>query len=730
MDTDDVGDAQKILTSSSTRYETLKSGVRRAFGSEREVANISQNIVDNLAGAVRRAEVNKANLAFVNLLRANPKTTKDIGVKVREPKIVGTRLMKDMSEEAQLARSQGKKPKSLKVPMYERADRNVLTVFEDGKRLFVEFDDPTLAQVFKGSNKRELGSILRRMYAMNRFLGAMYTKLSPEFVIPNLFRDRSEAFVNNLSKMRGMQALKTLNPIEDMRVIRRNIFGGTADTPRQQELDRLYKQFVEDGGSTGGLGLDTIKDIEKRMDELSKKLNAPTKSKVKALNNLINNINEIVEDSTRFATYRNGLASGMTRDQAAFAARNSSFDPKLKGREGDALKAIYLFSNPAIQGAKNFLRSMKNPKVAASVGGGLVAITTALDKYNSMIDEDYRQKIPKWKLDKHLTIIKGKNEDGTLDYFSVPIGYSMVPFKMAADLTQRIARGDSEINNIKEVSANFGQAVIDSYNPMGGSLVPTVLRPMTELAQNKDGLGRDIRPSWLENKNISATEQIFPWTADTQGGELALTLADQLKDMGLEVSPENLLYLYQTYTGGPGQTVRRLLDVTSKMYKNETINRSDIPVLRRFYGRTFTDVFEERTGDRAIIENLDKQENTESAKASRIAFSILKKYDAAPDAEKPFVLNELMSDPEVNAAVQKRVFRKLEDRKKGLTSIDRQAKNLTVASRAEYYKEKIGTLPEEKKIPYIQDQIQKGVMSRRVLDVIKDTEEFKRFFGQ
>jgi len=731
METDDVADASKILTSSSTRYETLASGVRRAFGSKREVSDITQNIVDNLAGAVRRAEVNKANQSFVRLLMANKKQAKDLGIRVRKPKIVGTKVVKDMSEEAQLARSLGKKPKSLKVPIYERANENVLTVFLDGKRRFLEFSDPNLARTFKGSDKRELGSIMKGLYGMNRFLGGMYTRLSPEFVIPNLFRDRSEALVNNLAKMKGLQAVKTLNPFQDMRVIFRNIFGGiTPDTPQKQELDRLYKQFKEDGGSTGGLGLDTVKDIEKRMDELSKNLRMPTQKKVKALNDLINNINEIVEDSTRFGTYRQGLADGMTRDQAAFAARNSSFDPKLKGREGDTLKALYLFSNPAIQGAKNFLRSMKNPKVAATVGGGLVAVTTALDKYNSMIDEDYREKIPKWKIDKHLTLVRGVNEDGSLDYFSIPIGYSMVPFKMAADLTQRIARQDKELDNVKEVATSFSKALIDSYNPMGGTILPTFFRPWEELAKNKDGLGRDIRPSWLETKNISATEKIFPWTADTQGGEFAMTLADQLKDMGHEVSPENLLYLYQTYTGGPGQTVKRLFDLTSKMYNNEPVNRSDIPVLRRFYGRTFADVFEKRTGDRSIIENLEKQENTDSAKASRLAYSIIKKYDAASDADKPFVLNELLSQPEVNEAVEKRVLRKLEDRAKGLTSIDKQAKNLTVAKRAEYYSEKLKTLPEDKKLLYIQDQIQKGVMTPRVLDIIRDTEQFRQFFGR
>jgi len=730
MDTDDVADTQKILTSSSTKYETLQSGVRRAFGSEREVSNIAQNIVDNLGGAVRRAEVNKANLAFVKLLRSNPKSAKDLGIKVREPKIIGTQVIKDMSDEAQLARSLGNKPKSQKVPIYERADNNVLTVFEDGKRLFVEFSDPTLARTFKGSDKRELNSILKGMYGMNRFLGGMYTRLSPEFIIPNLFRDRSEALVNNLAKMKGLDALKTLNPIEDMRVIRRNIFGGKADSPKQQQLDSLYKQFKQDGGSTGGLGLDTVKDIEKRMDELSKKLNAPTKTKVKALNDLINNINEIVEDSTRFATYRNGLASGMTRDQAAFAARNSSFDPKLKGREGDTLKAIYIFSNPAIQGAKNFLRSMKNPKVAATVGGGLIAVTTALDKYNSMIDEDYRQKIPKWKLDKHLTIIKGVREDGSLDYLSIPIGYSMVPFKMAADLTQRIARQDGELDNVKEVATSFSKAVMDSYNPMGGSLVPTILRPMTELAQNKDGLGRDIRPSWLETKNISATEQIFPWTADTQGGELAMTMADQLKDMGYEVSPENLLYLYQTYTGGPGQTVKRLLDLTSKMYNNEEINRNDVPILRRFYGKTFTDVFEKRTGDRSIIENIDKQENTESAKSSRIAFEVIKRINEAktPTERRSVLVDQIRNNPDMNESVLRKVNDKLVEQASGITSIDKQLGKLSAAGKAQFFLNRIENMPSDQALRYLQEQQRRGVLKPKTSRLIIETEEFKRFF--
>lgn len=91
---------------------------------------------------------------------------------------------------------------------------------------------------------------------------------------------------------------------------------------------------------------------------------------------------------------------------------------------------------------------------------------------------------------------------------------------------------------------------------------------------------------------------------------------------------------------------------------------------------------------------------------------------------------EQMSRPDVNDAVRRRVQSKLEEKAKGLTSIDRQAKNLTVAKRAEYYKGKIKTLAPSQAQLYIEDQIEKGVMSKRVLDVMRDQESFKQFFGQ
>ena len=734
LETDELADVASTIAGRSGRYETLASGIRRAKGSDLEVNDISQNIVDNLIGATRRAQVNKANQAFVKLVRDNPTTAGDIAV-VRKPKVVSTKLVKDTSESANTLRAQGKKVPSKKVPVYENADKNVLTVFENGKPLFVEFKDPRLASAMKGTNREVATGIIKAAQGFNRFIGGLYTRFNPEFMVPNLIRDRSEAFVNNMQKMSLGQAFKTLDPIstvrDDMRTITRNLRGQRASGGRAADMDKLYDEFVSSGARTGGLGLSTLDDVEKNIAELGKKLNAPTKSKAKQFNKVVNGINEVFENATRFATYRRGRADGMTMDQAALAARNSSFDPQLQGAQGDTLRALYLFSNPAIQGANNFLRSMKNPKVAASVMGGLTATAYTIDKYNKTIDENWREKIPDFKVNKHMTIVRGQKPDGSLDYISIPIGYSMVPFKIAADYGQRIMFGGEENLDASAVAKDMSKNIIDSYNPMGGSPVPTVLRPMTEIASNKDGLGRDIRPSWLENDPRSETEKIHPWTARTQGGELALNLAEQLDDMGYETSPENLLYLYRNYTGGPGTTVQRLFNVTSKVMNGEKVTRSDVPVLRRFFGETYAKTFELRTGDQQILDRIEKDQATASSKLRRVADKYTDKLSKSDSPqERARILQDMMIDPKAEESVVRRVETFLKDEAAGITAADKRVRTFSVAAKAQYFIERIEGMDRLEAARYLQEQINRRVLTPKVEETMGSMQAFKSFFGQ
>lgn len=716
------------------KYETTGTGVMRAQGSEREVRDITYNIYESLSNAYRRVEVNRANLAFKKLIEDNPGTSV---AKITRPKISHMIEILNTSNAAIAARARGQNVPKIKIPIYEQPKNNVVTVFDKGKRFNIELDDPTVAFAMKGTNKEVTGALIRVGMAYNRYLGSINTRYSPEFMVPNLVRDRMEATVNAMAKMKPNQAIRLLNPVGDMKTIVRNLTGAKSNNPKDVELDAIYTNFKNDGGSTGGLALTTVKSVQDKIESLSKNLGKNTFQTAKKINSLVNGINTIFEDSTRFGTYRRGIAAGMTRPQAAFAARNSSFDPLLAGTKGDTFRALYLFSNPAIQASRNLLRTMRNPKVATGVMTSFAGLTYALDKWNQFYDQDWREKIngssgSNWKTNKNLILVHGLNEDGSLKYASLPVGYSLVPFKVLADYGQRIASGESV--SLLDAGKAVAAETMDSYNPTGGSVVPTPLRSMFELYSNKDGFGRDIRPSWLEERNISGIEKVYPWTADTQGGELAMVLAENLEGMGYDVSPENLRYLYQTYTGGPGTTVERLLTITSNLWNSQKIETKDIPIARRFYGNTFAQSFEMRTGQRQIIDTLDKEQNTEVAKANRLAYGVIKDFKKAETAEaKKEVLRQMLLDPERSQpSVVRRVEQKLKDLARGITYSDQQIKQLGIenTARAQFYVEIISTMPPEMRADFLQEQINKRLLTPDVQRQINSLINLKQFLGK
>ena len=731
MPEDDISDtANRLLKEANIKYETIAPGLRRAKGSELEVDNITVNIVRNLSLAKRRAEVNKANQAFVTLIENNKflGTDTDKIVKIVPMKPTGYKKVKDDSPEAQLARSEGKNPPMKEIPIYKNDDQNVATVFKDGKRFALQFADSKLAQEFKGLNKAEVDGFLKASLMANRYLGGVFTRYNPEFMVPNNIRDRTEAFVNNLGKMKTTTAAQTLNPatlVRDFNVIRRNLFGVEGRNPKEKANDRLYQDFVQDGASTGNVGATTIKEIESTIEDLGKNLSKGYKGKGEKVNDVINKINSLFEDNTRFTTYRLARESGMTRKQSAFAARNSSFDPLQRGSQTGSLRALYLFLNPAIQGSKNFLRStLKNKKNFAITFGGLMATTRALDWWNTSIDPEYRNKVPQWKQDKHLTFLTrsvpssipgGEND---VEYVSVPIGYSMAPFKIAADHAQRFLFGDKSQMSPGEVASQLTEATLTAYNPLGGSINPTQVRPFNELAQNKNGLGQDIRPEFLERINMDPREKIYPHTANTLGGELAMGLADELANMGHKTSPENLEYLYQMYTGGPGKTVQRLFDVTAKKYNNEKTSPNDWPILRRFYGRTINDTFSKRTGLATSIEDAEYEQNTRNQKNRRIADQIFSKVKNAPEGETLRILKEELTGKEdVNESTILRVARDLDEYNRGVTRIDDKLKRIDPDLKAPIILKELEGKTDAEKVLYFKEALRKKTIQ---LDDIKE----------
>ena len=249
--------------------------------------------------------------------------------------------------------------------MFEQTPRNGALVYDKGIPYIMEFTNNEFAQAVRGFNRDTSNHLMTAALAYNRILGGLYTRFNPEFPVPNLSRDRMEATVNAAAKMGWGSAGKLLNPISilsEMNTIRRNAFKTKGPrTDGQVVEDAMYGRFRDAGGSTGGLALLSAEDIDKTLKKVSLGSTATPTKRFEAFVDFVNNTQEMFEDSTRFATFKRGIQSGMSDQQAALAARDSSFDPLVQGSRSDYLRSLFLFVNPSIQGMRNIIRTMKNP---------------------------------------------------------------------------------------------------------------------------------------------------------------------------------------------------------------------------------------------------------------------------------------------------------------------------------------------------------------------------------
>mgnify|MGYP001054823297 CR=1 FL=1 len=688
--------------------EAKSTGVKKGMGSYRD-ADVSQNIYTNLKDAIRRAEINKANIALGELAKRN----KDVGIlKVRKAKRIGTR---DGSG----------------APIYDDKP-NVLTYYDKGQRMEIEVTDPDLARALKGTPKSEMGPLLKASYLFNRYLGSIYTAFNPNFVVPNKFRDSEEAFFNGMAKMGWKKAFGIVNPArvtQDMRIVLRNIMG--RGDPVNNLDDSLYERFVKGGGSTGGLSGYALRNLETELDKISETVRSnPAKFTWRKFKNFVDKTNEVFEDSTRFTTYRQMIKAGKSEEQAIMAARNSSFDPLVSGRHGDTLKALFLFSNPAIQSTRNFWRSIKNPKVATTLAGTMIGSQLAIDRWNRMIDEDWRAKVPDWQKNKNFVIVRGKDEEGNLKLVNIPAGYAMIPFKMAGEGVARLVAGD-EIDPVT-FARRMTRETLSAYNPAGGSLIPTPLRTYADLLANRDGLGRQIRPEFMEDQMIDNVERRFSWTQNTFAGELSITLAEQLKNLGIDVSPENIEYLYDTYFGGPGKTMSNILTIGADLVNGKPIESRNIPIWRRFFGESSEERVNLQTGELDRVNVSVKETNSQRAREGRLAYQI---YDKMKETENPqdrmlILRSEAANSPGFNERVYDRIVKMYNDDLLGLTKADKQRRNLRVDARAKNIMEELQSLgtPQER-LDFLADQQRKGIITQSVSELLVPQLRFLRAQG-
>ena len=713
----------------------LKSkGIYARKGSDDDlVVDVYQNIMERNQDAIHRALKNEEGLAMKRMLDQADGALDDVAIVGKRGSITGA-----------IGEGFPDKKGKRRIIHGELRDGDV-SVFQGGQQFVIRFADTPYKQIaatLKGIDKAEIGLLTKLGLMGNRGLGSLYTRYNPAFWAPNMVRDRMESFINTAAKIGYRDSFSILNPFEiagDMRTVWRNLKKG-GDVAQNVE-DKLYAEFVKNGGSVGGLGMSTRRLIEDNLKAIDMSSKLSDKIKNNGLSKLIDNINAIFEDTTRFSVYKKAKASyskNMTDAKqisrlALLASRDASFDPQLGGTKIKHLSAAFLFANPAIQGSRNVFRSLKDPKILAGVGASLVGTSMLTDWWNSSIDPDWKNKIKggpeksSWRLNKHLIVLfPFQDESGELKYSQVPVPYPLIPLKTVADFTSDLARGrDTDpVALVKEVRDAF----IDGYSPTGGTIVPTLLDKafVAPLLSNKDGLGRDIIPQYMFEMNIPDNQKYGAWMADTYGGQIIIDIAQEVERLGMEVSPETIEYLYENSLGGAGGEIKRFINGVSNLWNGKPVKMNELPIFRRFLGNTYADGFEQLTGITPDISHFEREQNTKSLENSRRHFELLKELRKGSSAEERLQIYENLVQGE-NKSVQRRLKKSLQDMRLGITKTDRDVRALGVENgmRASFFQKQMSRMTPEQAREYVEDQTRKKIMTPEVKKQMRIAGAFK-----
>lgn len=682
-------------------FDVKGSGIKVAKGSDKEVADVMGNVVYNVEQAIIRAEKNRVDLSTLKLVRDNKEMLGDM-FKVRKPRVIGE--------------SWSGKPITETI-----TDPQILVMREKGVPTLIEIKDPQLAVALRGVNREKMGGMMRAVAVVSRTYSGIHTRFNPEFAFSNKIRDIQEVLVYTASKdeigVRGSaKFLGKEARMQNTKAVLDHIRG------KDSAGAKLYQQMRMDGGTTGGLGLSTRKQVELDIADIRKLNRSNPRKAAQSMLEYIDYWNTVFEDSSRLSVYRTALEGGATRQRAAIMAKESSVNFNKFGKQGQIINALYMFSNASIQGTVKTLRAMKNPKVAAAVTTSVFGSVYAISEWNDRVDPDWRNKVREWdRLNSLAVMLPAKEGDGEgVRYLTIPVAWGIKPIKVMADEFVDIQSGHS--TGVTDAMSSILATSIEAYNPAGGSdlmsaVTPTILDIPMDIARNQAWHGGAIKPDW--DKNAPASIQYFSSLRDSATGRTAIGLSKGLSGIGIEVSPASINYAYEQMIGGAGRFVNKTVNTITAAGGEDPIPTKEIPVVSRFYKTRPEEEVGQGASEFQEIAKILETQSRERFYLKQQAEDSLRQLNSLPKQDAALMFEELKNaDPDLAAKVAD--LKKQED--KGLTFVERKILDLGVSNgeRAKFLVKKFNELEKkEDKANLWNEYREKGIISDSVAKQLK-----------
>jgi hypothetical protein len=448
--------------------------------------------------------------------------------------------------------------------------------------------DPRLAYVMNGELEKAASTLAGKageaVEGFTRYLAGMYTQYNPDFMVSNAFRDGTFVFFTvpvreDLKYTAKFYKNYFKNNLVRMTYLFAKYEMGKLDM--NNELEREFANFIEQGGETGYA---ILQDIEKTKKRVSKEIHPSLWSKTMKLIDELGVLGRGVESTARFAAYLTSREEGRTKARSAYDAKEVSVNfnrkgagaafnnlptqtliGKIAGNTAGLLKITHTFYNAGVQGLAGIAKLIKyNPfkGITALSSAYLLGMLVA-----SLFDEDDEDYYNLSETVRRQNIIFRTGDK----YVSIPLAIELRAMYGLGEMTVSMIRGKEDISKY-DVAHKMAEQILQAFpiNVLEGNggfdvLLPTAGAMVTDVMVNEDWQGAPIyredrypsdeyKPEWQMANNYTGRGYIAAskfWSELFGGNEGKRGELNVLGYNVAEINPSIAQHIAEGLFGGP-----------------------------------------------------------------------------------------------------------------------------------------------------------------------------------
>jgi hypothetical protein len=474
----------------------------------------------------------------------------------------------------------------------ERAFKNGIRGFKNGEPFIIDTapneEGQAVRRAFTNLDPIQLGKWTDRFIRMMGVMRGLHTRFNAAFWPREFLRSISDA-VGNVYTEKGRKrsaaygksaAMKTWkyswDPATQAGVFA-HLINKDPGSGRIAHIKALTEEMIVNGGAAGQEFAERAERVAKRMEAELKRMTATgvkagyfeTKEGFAKLIKVVDGINDFVDIVPRVAAYRALTEAKVLPKDAAQIALRSTLDMSKRGRFGRIIDSVFWWTTPSITNLTKKItgldsstyRKLVLAQLSVGFALGMLNIMNAPDSDDDG-EDDYSQ-LPEWRKLAYLHVYYSPDEKP----FTAPIGFLFlferyVGGKMAEVLAGKISDGKAAVD-IMTASQDVGVAFLASLSPVVRStetrtLVPSSIAPLYDLNVNESFFKAPIYNEPFDDSEAQAsrvkrtTPEVYKIIAN---GLQEATRGYGRVPGGIDVSPDQIKYFVDQYSGGVGRLV-------------------------------------------------------------------------------------------------------------------------------------------------------------------------------